>query len=114
MGGRGILIGRENRKDEAGLPSLFFVPMVTKFSALWKMNKIDVEWAEADVCLRYCGRADVAISNFSLDEVRVQQRLRPFNQSMIKPLDIFTVNIVALYVLNAEVALVNGSDLARW
>lgn len=31
---------------------------------------------------------------------------------MIKPLDIFTVNILALHFLNAGVALVNGSDLA--
>lgn len=50
VGRRGLLIGRRNRKDETGLPSLFFVPMVTKFSALWKMYEINVEWAAEDVC----------------------------------------------------------------
>lgn len=40
-------------------------PIVTKFLALWEIDKIDVAWAALDVCISYCGSADVAVSSFS-------------------------------------------------
>lgn len=112
-GRTGILIDHGNGKDETGLRSLFSVPIVTKFSALWKMNKIDVEGAAVDVCWRYCGFADVAISSFSVRGTLFNSiSVLLTKASVITPLDIFTVNRVALYFLNAGDALVNGSDLA--
>lgn len=61
-----IVCGRSN--NETGLPCLFIVPMVTKFSALWKMSMHTLyvgghQW----IYWTYCGCVRIAIIIFFPD-----------------------------------------------
>lgn len=93
-------LAEEGRKeDETRLLSVFFVPILTKFSALWKMHKVDVEWAAVDVC------ETVSPHQFSI-LLLAERYIFVYIACIFSPWDIYKSNMVALFIVNAAVALV--------